>query len=354
MRITDVRIEKLKIHLVEPFKISIGVIEDFYTMLIKVFTDEGVYGIGEGSPMEIITGETIDGTLSAAQGIKEMLIGRDPFEIQAINAAMETRFLDNPSARAAYDLALYDICARSENLPLYKYLGASRNAIENDVTLAIDSLENMVARTKEYVAKGYSILKVKVGRSEEEDVESVAAIRAAAGSATRIFVDANQGWNKEQAPQIINRLAPYDVLFVEQPVPKNDMAGLAEVRAKSTVPIMADESVFNVADAKRAIQMQAADYVNIKLMKCGGISNALMINAICQEAGIKCVTGCMMDTSIGITAAASFSAAAENVMFGDLDSLSHIKDCGIPVGVTQNQDKLVLPEKPGLGIEIDL
>lgn len=354
MRISDVRIEKVRIELVKPFKIALGVIADFYTMLIQVKTDAGISGLGEGSPMEIITGETIDTTLAAAEEIKKLVLGRDPFDLQGLHELIDERFPHNPSARAAFDMALYDLCARSQNLPLYKYLGAQRSAVENDVTLAIDSLDTMVAKAKEHAAKGYSILKVKVGGTEEQDVQTVAAIRKAVGSSMRIFADANQGWTKETAPRIINQLAPYDLLFVEQPVPRHDREGLAEVRAKAKLPIMADESVFDVSDAQQVLGLQAADYINIKLMKCGGIFNALRINALCEDAGVKCVTGCMMDTSIGITAAASFSAAAENVVFTDLDSLSHIKDPGLPQGAVQVGSKLVLPDRPGLGIDLEL
>lgn len=354
MRITDVRLEKVRIELVKPFRIAIGVIEDFYTMLVQVYTDEGICGLGEGSPMEIITGETIETTLAAAEEIKRLVMGRDPRDLAGLHALMDPAFPRNPSARAAFDLAFYDICARSENLPLYKYLQAKRSAIENDVTLALDSLENMVAAAKKHAAQGYGILKIKVGSSAEEAVETVAAIRAAVGPTVRLFVDANQGWDKESAARIISRLAPYDLLFVEQPVPKQNMLDLAEVRSQVSVPIMADESVFSPADAERAIELGAADYVNIKLMKCGGIFNALRINSLCESAGIRCVTGCMMDSPVAITAAASFSAAAENVLFGDLDSLSHIKDSGIPQGAVQRGPQLILPERPGIGIDLEL
>ena len=117
MRITDVRLEKVRIELVKPFRIAIGVIEDFYTMLVQVYTDEGICGLGEGSPMEIITGETIETTLAAAEEIKRLVMGRDPRDLAGLHALMDPAFPRNPSARAAFDLAFYDICARSENLP---------------------------------------------------------------------------------------------------------------------------------------------------------------------------------------------------------------------------------------------
>ncbi len=353
MRIKDVKIEKHKIKLVKPFRISIGVIEDFWTMLIKVETDEGIYGIGEGSPLEIITGETIEATLSAAAAIRDMVLGRDPSDIENINSEMEKLFPGNPSARAAYDIALHDICAKKAGLPLYKYLGGTRNTVTNDITIAIDTLEQMVAKTREYVDSGYKILKIKVGRNIDEDLNVVAAIREAAGKSTIIFIDANQGWDLESAPSIINRLSEYDLLLVEQPLPKNDIEGFVKIKEKVKVPLMADESVFTPEDAKKIAQLGAADFINIKLMKCGGIFNASRINSISENAGIRCIIGCMIDSPVAITAAASFASVADNVLFCDLDSLLHIKECGIRGGVLQKPGSITLLDEPGLGIDID-
>ena len=187
--------------------------------------------------------------------------------------------------------------------------------------------------------------------SFDEDLARVKAIREAVGDDVKIRVDANQAWGAKEAVRLIERLNEYNLELVEQPVPYHDIAGLEYVTKHSIVPIMSDESCFNSKDALRLVERRAIDYLNIKLMKCGGIREALKINAICESAGIEVMLGCMAEESnLGITAAASLGAATKNITRADLDAIFTLTDMPFKGGViVEDTKKLVLPEVPGFG-----
>jgi len=190
------------------------------------------------------------------------------------------------------------------------------------------------------VAEGFDALKLKVGLDPEEDLERVRLVREAAGPRTRLRLDANQGWTVKQALAMIERLARYDIELVEQPVAYHDLEGLAEVTRRSPVPIMSDESAFDARDVLRLLRLRAVDMVNIKIMKCGGIHEALKINALCEAAGVECMLGCMIEeTNIGVAAAASVMAARRNITRADLDAVFSLREPPAPAAVEWAQGK---------------
>ena len=251
----------------------------------------------------------------------------------------------------AIDMACYDLLGKKAGMPVYKLLGGHKNFIETDMTVGIDTPEVMAAKAKKHVADGFDTIKTKVGTSFDEDLARVKAIREAVGDDVKIRVDANQAWGAKEAVRLIERLNEYNLELVEQPVPYHDIAGLEYVTKHSIVPIMSDESCFNSKDALRLVERRAIDYLNIKLMKCGGIREALKINAICESAGIEVMLGCMAEESnLGITAAASLGAATKNITRADLDAIFTLTDMPFKGGViVEDTKKLVLPEVPGFG-----
>ena len=351
MKITGIKVRQVEVPLIEPFRISLGVITHSRSAIVSVETDEGLVGYGEGAPAILISGESLSGTNDVIKAMERELIGVDPTDLEKVYWIMDRTAPHSGSAKTALDMACYDLLGKKAGMPVYKLLGGHKNFIETDMTVGIDTPEVMAAKAKKHVADGFDTIKTKVGTSFDEDLARVKAIREAVGDDVKIRVDANQAWGAKEAVRLIERLNEYNLELVEQPVPYHDIAGLEYVTKHSIVPIMSDESCFNSKDALRLVERRAIDYLNIKLMKCGGIREALKINAICESAGIEVMLGCMAEESnLGITAAASLGAATKNITRADLDAIFTLTDMPFKGGViVEDTKKLVLPEVPGFG-----
>ncbi|MCR4396403.1 MAG: dipeptide epimerase [Candidatus Saccharicenans sp.] len=353
MKIKKVEIFSFDVPLVEPFRISIGTMYAANDVLVRIITDSGLYGIGEACPFPPITGETQDSNIAAARAIREILLDKDPLNIEGLIEGIGNIVHANPSAVAAFDMALYDLLGKVAGLPLYKLLGGYRSSFETDLTTGLNTPEKMAASVKESLALGYRQIKIKVGEDPDQDVRRVQAVRQAIGPEIKLRIDANQGWSVSQAISALKRMEPYQIEFCEQPVKDSDIYGLRQVRTQSPVPIMADESLFGPADAIKLIKEEACDYFNIKLMKAGGILNSLKIAHVAAAANIKCMVGCMLETRLGLTAAAHLVASQKNIVYADLDGNSEHKVDPIVDGIKVDRGTIYLPEKPGLGCEVD-
>jgi o-succinylbenzoate synthase len=352
MKITGVKIKRVKKKLIKPFKIAAGVSYYSNQIIVKVETDEGIYGLGAAGPSPRVTGETIETCMEMIKYFGEQLEGQNPLDIEMCNFIMN-KVGRNTSAKAAIDIALHDILGKKAGLPLYKLLGGFGNTVESDITISVDEPAVMVEDAKKLVAKGIKILKVKVGLGMENDIERIRKIREAVGDDIIIRLDANQGWTVKEAIEGINRLQEFGIESVEQPVMNWDYNGLKEIRNNITVPLMADESIHTATDAIRLIQMDAVDIINIKLMKSGGLYEAAKINSIAEAAGKKVMIGCMNESTISLAAAAAFAAAHRNVQFADLDSDTYYADNDVVGGYERAEGTMILSEKPGLGVEYD-
>lgn len=351
MKITNMKIEPLRLKLLKPFTVALGTMDEVQTVLVQIETDEGISGIGEGAPFAPVTGETIETALPTAHTLSKLLIGENPLQIEKIHHIMDQNILGNTSVKAAVDIALHDILGKKAEAPLYQLLGGYKNAFATDMTIGIDSPEKMAAEAKEKVADGFQILKIKAGMDVTQDIAAIRLIREAIGDDIRLRVDANQGWTAAEALQFMQGAAQCRVDAIEQPLPYWDIEGMAYTRSKGAIPIMADESAHSPQDAMRIIRQDAADVINIKLMKSAGLYKAEKINAIAESAGLHCMVGCMLESKIGITAGASLVAAKKNITEADMDSFMHIKDPGIKGGLSIEKGIITLPEAPGLGID---
>ena len=353
MKITKISSKAVDIPLVKPFTVSLGTIYSCAVVLVKIETDAGITGYGEGAATPFVTGETNDTVLSAIAFMTPALIGQSPFAIGRLHGVMDAMLIGNGSAKAAIDIALYDIMSKAAGLPLWEFLGAPSGEIETDMTIGLSTPQAMAASAAEIAAEGYREIKVKAGLDERQDIEAIRLIRAAAPDA-HLKLDANQGWSVSQAHRMLHEYAKHGVEAVEQPVPYWDVDGLAEVRAKSPITIMADESCFTPHDAIRIVRSSAADIINIKLMKCGGLYRASQICSIAEAAGVKCMIGCMLESRIAIAAAAAFAAANKNVVYADLDSFVEFDDSSfIRSGFQFVVPHIKLPNTAGIGVEVD-
>ena len=357
MKIHSIELKTVAIPLRKPFKTALRTVHTAYSTYVVITTDEGKTGWGEAPPTHVITGDSM---ASIAYAIEEVmapnLIGMDIRNRTELFAVLHQTLIGNTSAKAAVDMAIHDLLGKLAGLPLYQFLGGQRNQLDSNFTVSVNDPVEMADDAFQYVEEGFTTLKVKVGiGSSELDVERVKAIRNRVGPSVKIRLDANQGWQPKEAVRTIAAMedAGLSIELVEQPVHAQDIEGLCYVTQHSLTPVMADESVFSARDALRVLQCGAADLINIKLMKSGGIHEALKINALAESYGVECMVGSMIETKLGITAAAHFAASQPNITRCDFDAPLML--CGDPVigGVTYVGQAIQLSEATGLGIQID-
>lgn len=351
MKITDMQFEKMTFTFHEPFKIAFAVIEGYDTLVVKLSTDEGLAGYGEAAPLGFVTGDNLDTALALGQEYRQMLLGQDPLAIARIHQLMDGAYAGNTSIKAAIDMACYDIAAQKMGVPLWKYLGGSDPEVVTDVTLGMDTPERMAAKAREWVEGGFTELKVKLGEDPGTDLARMQAIRRAVGPHIVLRIDANQGWDVKQSIRMARALEPLDIDLIEQPVPDWDLEGLRRVRDASLIPVAADESCHSPMDAHRLTG--CVDGMNIKLMKCGGIYQALKINAVAESAGLFCMIGCMGESKIANTAAMHLAAATPNIRKVDLDVTFFAEGAQVRGGFTSEGGRCRLSDRPGLGIDVD-
>jgi o-succinylbenzoate synthase len=297
MKIIDIQTGEVQIPLARPFKTALRVVENVEDILVRIVTDTGAVGYGEAPPTAVITGDTKGSIVGAVHDfIRPALLGMDIADLDAIMKKLHGAIIKNTSAKAAVDMAIYDLYGQLYNAPLYRLLGGARKELETDLTISVNPIDEMVKDSLAAVAEGFRVLKIKVGREGKADVERISAIRDAVGREVKLRVDANQGWEAKQSVAIISSMEDrgLDIELVEQPVKAHDLAGMQYVTSRVSTPILADESVFSPEDAIRIIQTGAADLINIKLMKTGGIYEALKVCAIAEIYHVECMIGCML------------------------------------------------------------
>ena len=249
--------------------------------------------------------------------------------------------------------SVYDLWAQLYGAPLYQMLGGGEPVITTDITISVDHIDKMVADSLAAIDRGFSSLKIKVGKDIGLDVERVRAIHAAVEGRALLRLDANQGWSAKQAVHAMHTLEDAGVRLelLEQPVKARDLDGLKYVTERIHTPVMADESVFGPLEVIELIRMRAADIVNIKLMKTGGISNAIRIADIAALHGVECMIGCMIECSISVSAAVHLAVAkAATITRVDLDGPSLCAYDPVDGGVSFNESEISISSAPGLGI----
>lgn len=353
MKITKVRLGRISVPLRVPFKTALRQVNSVEDVIVEIHTDTGEVGFGEAPPTGAITGDTTGAIIGAFQDhISKTLVGRDVDDFEDITQAVQKCIVKNTSAKAAADIALWDLYGKKYGIPVYKMLGGSRNQIVTDLTISVNPPEEMARDAINAVQRGYDTLKVKVGIDPSLDVARLAAIRNAVGPDIRIRIDANQAWTPKQAVKLLNQMQDkgLDIELVEQPVKAHDYDGLKYVTERSYVPVLADESVFSVEDALKIVQMQAADLINIKLMKCGGLTNALKIATLAEVCGVECMIGCMLEAKVSVNAAVHLACARKIITKIDLDGPVLCSEDPVLGGAVFNEKHITVSDAPGLGI----
>jgi L-alanine-DL-glutamate epimerase-like enolase superfamily enzyme len=328
---------KLTYHAVDldlkhPFRISRSVTEVQKNVIVQIGE-----GIGEAAPSQYY-GENAETVTETLEKVKAQL-GDDPFQLESILCNLDRQIQGNFSAKAAIDMALHDLIAKRLNIPVFQLLGLDgKKPLVTSYTIGIDTPEMMKEKTRE--AEGFLVYKVKVG--VENDIEMVKAVREVTDA--KIRVDANAGWNAEEAPEKIRQLQDYDIQFVEQPIDPKDKAGLKGIKEKAQIPIIIDEHLMTSRDIVDFAGV--CDGINIKLAKCGGIREALRMIHVARAHGLKIMLGCMVESSVGIAAAAHLGSLAD---FLDLDGNLLLSNDPYE-GLRLDKGRYYLSDRPGLGI----
>lgn len=354
MIISDIKIENKTVKLKKTFKTALRSADSIETIIVKVITEEGVVGYGASAPTEVITGETVQSIVGAVEYLRKFLIGKNILDSNQIFFLINSKLEKNNSAKAALDIAMYDLLSKRFQVPLYRYLGGSDRELMTDLTISVNNPAEMVKDCKEAIKAGFNVLKIKLGNDFNEDYKRLIAINQSIKPSVKLRIDANQAWSPKEAVQIIRYMEKekFNIELVEQPVYYEDLEGLKYVTQNVNIPILADESVFSPRDAFKIISMRAADMLNIKLMKTGGIYNALKIIKLAEVKNMKCMIGSMMENSIGVSAAAHLSSSQNIIKFNDLDVPFLIKNENMNNSLEYIENKIILNDSPGIGISI--
>ncbi len=350
MRITELSIQRFDLDLAQPYSIAYEKIEHSTNLVLHVKTDVGGEGYGIAAPDRHVTGETPEGVIQTAEtALFPYLEGKDPLCIARIVHDLKVQGINKPSVLAMVDIALHDLLARAAGIPLYKLLGGFRDRIPTSVTIGILPLDETLNRARDWIRQGFTILKIKGGLNVEGDIERMIRLRELLGGDVTLRFDANQGYSLKDAIHFVEATQPVGLQLFEQPTRKDDDALLGTVTRQVPVPVMADESLKSLTDVYRLARDQLIDMVNIKLMKTGGLLEALHINSVAKAAGLEAMVGCMDECALGISAGLHLALSRPNIEFADLDGhLDLVKD---PFrDLFQLVDGMLIPsDAPGLG-----
>jgi len=381
-RVEVVTCTRLRVLLHTPFVTALRRTESTDTVVVRVSDSDGNTGWGEAPQVWQVTGESLAGaTACIEEMLAPLVVGRDVDDWQEVTDTVQRAVARNFGAKAAVDVALHDLVARRAGVSLAALLrdrelgaasaaspltpsgdpssepvlgeGAVREVVSTDVTLSAGSADELGPTARRRVAEGFTTLKMKVGTDAATDVARVRVVRDAVGPDVTIRLDANQGWSTQEAVDVIRALdrAQLGVELVEQPVAGDDVEGLAWVRSRVELPVMADESVYGMRDLDRVLRLGAADMVNVKLAKCGSLGAALALLRKATDHGLGTIVGSMMESHIGVGAAASLVAAYPTTATSDLDAAWWAAESPVVGGLAYAGSTVSLPASPGLGIE---
>jgi L-alanine-DL-glutamate epimerase-like enolase superfamily enzyme len=331
------------VHTKHPFVIARGGASEWKLLRVRLIDRDGLEGWGEAAPNRFY-GETVEtaiAALSKLAPVAERVLARDPFALEELDTEMNAALRLNGSVKSAISAAAHDLVGKRLDIPVYRLWGLDpAKAPLSSFTIGIPATEKeLVERVEE--AEGYPVLKVKLGSDRDESI--IRAVRRAAPTKT-LRVDANAAWTPKHALRMIELLAELGIEFVEQPLPANDLGGLRFVRERSSLPIIADESCVVATDVAKLVGV--VDGINIKLSKCGGLREALRMIATARAHGMIVMCGCMIESSLGISAAAHFAPLLDHA---DFDGAALLADDPYE-GATIERGRIQIPRAPGLGV----
>ncbi len=353
MLIKNITVKVIKVPLVRPFITSLRSVYELESIILKLETEDGFIGYGETAPTFAVTGDSKESIIKALHLIEQNIVGKSIVEFNELLYIVHGSIEKNFNAKSAVEIALYDIFAQYLKTPLYRLLGGNRRNFKTGVTISLNDIDIMVQDSIEAQNEGFKSLKIKLGDDYREDIQRVVEIYRALHVEVSLKLDANQGWKKEECVEFLNSMEKHQIPIelIEQPVKKDDIEGLRYIKERTSIPVLADETVFSPMDAINILEKEAVDFVNIKLDKCGGISKALQIADICELYGVKCMIGCMLEGAISVGAAVHVASARSNIItMLDLDAPILCKISPVVGGAIFKGCDIKLSDGYGLGI----
>ena len=338
--------------LVRPYTIAFRRIESVNNVILRIGTESGLLGLGPASPEPRVTGETMDACRqNLAADRLQWLVGWNVRDFESLCREAADRLSGTPAALAAVDMALHDLAAQERGLPLVEMLGRAHDALPTSITIGIKPLEETLAEAEEYMARGFRILKLKVGLDLEEDLRRLVSLRERAGPEIRIRADANQGYSAEETLRFFRETASLDLEFLEQPLPASAIEAMRALPGDIRERVAADESLLSEQDARvLAVPPRACGIFNIKLMKCGGVAPARRIAAIAESAGVRLMWGCMDESRISIAAALHAALSSPATRYLDLDGSLDLARDVVRGGFLLEDGVMRMTGAPGLGV----
>jgi len=360
VRITALKISAVNIPTLKSYHIAVmGTITSTQSIILEIYTDEGLVGVGETDPALMFTGESQQTVMTMLKHhLGPAVLGMDPLAIEAIHTRMNAVCVGNPFAKAAIDLACHDLMGKAMGVPVYQLLGGLvRERIPVMWSLGSEPPEVNAREAAAKVEEGYGTIGLKLGiLPPEQDIARVAAVRNEVGTDVHIRCDANQGWSVGTAINTINHLEEYNVAMVEQPVPRHDLDGMAEIVRSVNIPIGVDESLSSTQDAMRIIKKRAADFFSIKTTKQGGLLNAKKIAVLVQASGGTMFINSMIEMGVSVMSGLNFAASTPGLFeIGHaLTSVRRLRDDILKEPVIYDGTQIVVPQdRVGLGVELD-
>lgn len=354
MIITACHLIRIRAPLITPFKTALRTVQQVDDIGVILDTDVGLQGFGSAPATAVITGDTHASiTAAITEHLAPRLLGRSIDGFHELLQAIHSSIAHNSNAKAAVEMALHDLWAKYLGQPLCVALGGPPSVLETNLTISLNAPDAMLADATAAIDRGFRALKIKLGGDPDSDLARVRLLHRHLDAAVELRLDANQAWSARQTVQILRALEQDGILpaWIEQPVPASDLAGLRYIRDQVATPVMVDESVFDLRQLLRVLELQAADIVNLKLMKAGGIRNTLQLADLCAQFGVPCQIGCMLESALGVNAAAHVAAARREVIrYVDLDAAALCLEPGIVLDTRFEHALIHLNHTPGLGV----
>ncbi|MCA9733579.1 MAG: dipeptide epimerase [Deferribacteres bacterium] len=352
MKIIKTEAWVVEMPLKQAYTIAYETIDHASNVFLRLETNTGLIGYGCAAPDLQVTGETPAGVMLAVENvIAPTLANSDPLRSAMLLERLKSTLLNQPSVLAAVDMALYDLLGKVASLPLWKLLGGFRDRMKTSVTIGILPVYETMHEAEKWLAAGFKCLKIKGGVDVRVDIERILKLRELVGPNFELRFDANQGYTYEESLAFVNETRSAKLELMEQPTPKGEPDLLGRVTDTVPIPVMADESLMTLRDAFRLAKRNLADMVNIKLMKVGGIAEAMHINSVARSAGLEVMVGCMDEAALAIAAGLHFALARPNVMYADLDGHFDLLNDPTDGAVLIRNGYLFPTNRPGLGFD---